>query len=462
MKKLVILIAFFFMQTALKAANFTLFQLMQTANYTDINLAKTRKGDIVDFQPVYLTGYYFADARFQNIGKEQWVFRGLFNATGSFLNSKYKPDLRYAYVENKKPLADHWFLSGGLINPSNLVPVQRLLGGHVAFTPNPDKNWLFGIIGGMVPAERSGFRDYYYAPYRIGAYAEYNNKNADHWKLQYNAGIGAGTTLFHQGQMEVTKKYSIFSRDSFIRGGIVFTYPYNTFDYLFAENSFYQSQKIIHSIGYLKSETLFLWSNSYLKQDFQQAFYRLGFRSNDSTVLLNIRGGYTYSLGIHGYIFQGQIMKRSLFKPNIGMLGFDALVQKKGVYSQITSKVTLGTSPGRIMNLNFYIGYDYFMFRKNALSAVLFGVNVQQEFKGNLSYEVTIDTRLTFNSNLDLNIMGSLMHLLNLHIGKKEADTPPDNTVNDNTLKKPTDNPNPVNSPVNPKNTNTGGGVKQP
>jgi len=424
MKKVCLIGCFLFGSVSLRAADLNILQIMQLSSYLDLTAGIRPGAEKVSFgfQPVYLVGYYFLDARLQNIGDDQWMFRGLFKGKGIFITKRYLADLRYGYVENKKPMLNHWYISAGRINPMNLLPVQRLDGANVAFTPDPDKGWLFGVVGGMVPVETSGYRDYYYAPWRAGAYTEYSNKNADHFKVQYNAGFGAGRAIFHQGQLEATKKYSLFNRDSFVRAGLMYTLPYKTFDYALLENSFYMSSKIIHTLGYMKSETLFFWLNQYIKEDYQQGFYRLSLKSDDDAWLFNLRGGYTYSLQKAGYIGQLQIMRRKIFEKGNGEAGIDLLGQQKGVYSQMSARLNFGMTPLWVFNFNVYAGYEYFVYRSVTNNGILYGLNLQGELIGNFNYEFSLESRtlLTTDTNTDVNASFILTHLFNSHLGKRD------------------------------------------
>ena len=418
MKKFIIIVCLL-SSASVRAADLNILQILQFSAYADIT---DLPGEVVtmNLQPVYLVGYYFLDARMQNIGPDQWMFRGLFKAKGIFITRKYTPDLRYGYVENKKPVGNHWYFSAGRINPMNLLPIQRLDGANVAFTPDPDKGWRLGVIGGIVPVETSGYRGYYYAPYRAGAYTEYTNKNSDHFKVQYNAGFGAGQSVFHQGQFEGTKKYSIFNRDAFIRGGLMYTLPYKTVDYALAENSIYTSTKIVHTLGYMKSETLFFWLNQYIKEDYQQAFYRFSFTSADDAWILNLRAGFIYSLEKPGYLAQAQIMRRKIFEKKNGLVGLDLIAQQKGVYNQYSARANFGLFPLWVLNLNASAGYEYFQYRSVVNNGLLYGLNIQGELIGNFSYEFSVDFRTILNKNTDISGAFSLVHLFNTHIGKRE------------------------------------------
>ena len=419
-----------FLVYPVKATDLSVLQILQLSSYANLTSdllpgsqtdaeGNTKEVYVANFQPVYLAGFYFLDARLQNMGPDRWMIRGLFKGKGVFITKKYAPDLRYAYVENKKPVGKHWFFTAGRMNPMNLLPVQRLDGANIGYTPDENKGWLFGLIGGMVPLETAGYRGYYYAPYRAGAYTEYSNKSSDHFKVQYNAGLG-GTDVFHQGQIETTKKYSLFNRDSFIRGGIMFTVPYMTFDYALAENSFHASSKTIHTIGYLKSETLFLWLNQPVKENFQQAFYRFGFTSADDAWMLNFRGGYTYSLEKHGYLFQAQIMRRKIFESKNGLAGLDLTVQQKGFYNQYSGRLNFGLFPIWVLNLNVYAGYEFFRYRGIPNDGLLYGLTVQGETVGNFSMELNVDFRTVIDMNTEITGSFMLVHMLNTHIGKKE------------------------------------------
>ncbi|MDH4262270.1 MAG: hypothetical protein OEV78_04405 [Spirochaetia bacterium] len=430
MKKL-LLTGLLFSSLSIQATDLNVLQILQFSSYNDLSDASIPGSETVtpNFQPVYMVGYYFNDARLQNIGNDQWMFRGLFKAKGIFLTKKYAPDLRYLYVENKKPAFNHWYVSAGRMNPMNLLPIQRLDGGSVSYTPDPDKGWLFGLIGGAVPVETSGYRGYFYAPYRAGAYTEYTNKNSDHFKVQYNLGSDLKKSVFHQGQLEATKKYSLFTLDSFVRAGAMFTFPYKTLDYALAENSIYTSSKTIHTIGYMKSETLFLWQSSYIREDYQQAFYRFGYTSTDDAWLLNLRGGYTYSLQKPGYIAQAQLIRRKLFPNHSGLIGFDLIAQQKGVYNQLSPKINFGVYPLWVLNLNVYAGYEYMNYRAVTNHGLLYGLSVQGELIGNFSYELNLDFRTIFNANSDLNGSFNLVHLFGTHIGKKESENMPESTI---------------------------------
>lgn len=437
--------------TTAEAADFNLLSILQFSSYNDISTLNIPLSDVVqtNFQPVYLVGYAILDARFQNIGIDQWMFRGLIKGKGIFLTNRYIPDVRYAYVENKKPAGKHWFFSAGLINPMNLLPVQRLAGANIAYTPDAEKGWRFGLIGGMVPDETSGYRSLYYSPFRVGAYTDYTSKSADHFKVQYNAGFGAGKDIFHQGQLEVIKKYLIFKKDAYIRGGIMFTFPYKTIDYALAENSIFTGTKTIHTIGYLKSETLFLISNSYDKEKYQQAFYKFTYTSTNDEWLFNLRGGYTYSMSVHGYIAQAQLMRRKLLAKKNGLFSVDLLAQKKGVYDQIYGRFNFGLVPIWVINLNVFTGYEYFRYKSVNNNAILYGVNLQGEFAGNFSFELSLDFRTIITKNTDFNAAFTLVHMLNTHIGKKETELPLSETEK---LKETETNPDVKSEPDQEKN----------
>ncbi|MDH4199622.1 MAG: hypothetical protein OEV66_04500 [Spirochaetia bacterium] len=424
MKKNLFITFFFVISSSIRATDFSLLQILQFSNYSDLSSSNVTGVSIVDFRSVYVAGYYFLDARLQNMGTDQWALRGLFDMRAVFQTNRYIPDIRYVYAENKKPVGDHWLFSAGRINPSSMIPVQRLDGANVAYTPNKDQGWKFGLVGGMVPVETSGYRNYYYAPYRAGAYAEYNNKQADYLKVQYNLGLGAGVgaDIFHQAEFQGAKKYSLFERDSFIRGGILFTYPYKTFDYAYAENSLFSSSKVSHTLGYLKSETLFLWQNNYVKEDFQQAYYRLSLTSAEDTWLINFRGGYTYSMQKNGYIVQAQFMRRKLFDKLNGFAGVDAIVQQKGVYDQISPRINAGLTLFKYVNFNVFLGYEYYKYRAFLTNAILYGFNVQGEFAGNFSYEGGAEIRTLIASNTEIYANVSLIHLFNTHLGKTDED----------------------------------------
>jgi hypothetical protein len=440
MKKLC-LIGLLLGSASVRAADLNIMQILQFSSYFDFSTADVPGAEtiVTNFQPVYYVGSYFLDARLQNIGLDQWMFRGLFKANGVFLTNKYTPDFRYAYVENKKPVGNHWYISAGRINPMNLLPIQRLDGANVAYTPDPDKGWRFGLIGGMVPAETSGYRGLYYAPDRAGAYTEYSNKNSDHFKVQYNAGFGVGNNFFHQGQLEATKKYSIFDRDSFIRGGLMYTFPYNTIDYALAENSIYTSTKTIHTVGYLKSETLFLWQNQFIREDYQQAFYRFAYKSINDEWLFSFRGAYTYSLEKPGYSIQAQVMRNKLFEKGNGLLGLDLSAQQKGFYNQMSARANFGIMPLWVFNFNVNAGYEYLIYRTVVNDALLYGLNLQGELEGNLSYEFGVDLRTLFlNYNTDINASFILVHLFNTHLGKNENEV--DTSESDKPLEKEENN----------------------
>jgi hypothetical protein len=410
----------------LKAADLSILQILQFSNYNDISTLSIPESEIVenDFQPVYFLGYYFLDTRFQNIGNDNWLFRGLFKMKALFTNDRYEPDFRYAYVENKKPIGGHWFVSAGRLSTFNFIPIQRLDGANIAFTPDADKGWVFGLIGGMVPEETSGYRDLYLynAPYRAGAYVDYKNKNSDQFKVQYNAGFDADTDTFHQLMGQFAKKYKVFKLDSVIRGGILYTIPYDTFDYVFAENSLYTSPKFIHALGYLKSETIFLFEDSFLREDFQQAFYRMSYTSNNDAWRLNARGGYTYSMEDHGYIAQLQVMRRKFFEKENGQFGLDILAQRKGIYDQYLARTNFGIFPLGYINLGLYMGFEYFKYRSTENNALVYGLTAGGEFLGGFSWDLTLDLRSIIDENTELYAGFNLVHVFRTPLGKKTKD----------------------------------------
>ncbi len=378
--------------------------------------------------PLYTVGYYFLNTRVQELGENDWALRGNFKVKMNSLNGSppantdlYEPEVRNLYLENQDPLGGHFYFSAGRMRSPFMLPVLRLDGAMAAFTPNEKENLLIGVIGGQVPLEDTGYRDYYYPPYRAGGFLEARLFSSNTVKMQYNSGFDeSGADMIHQGLWQSVHDYSIAGKKSYLRTGLLFTMPDNVFDYAFVENGFVWSQNQTHSLSFLRNETLYRLSPTEVyKEEFQEVYYRLYYKTENDKWRINAGGGYSGALSHNGYVAEAKLVYNSMFLKNDSAFA-DARSRDRGETKSTAFTVGYGVFPLYFVNLQAYAGYEKFTLHTIETPIRIVGIDFESSIKNLLYFQFEFEGRSFADSGTEVTATGILSYYFRYRSKEKE------------------------------------------
>ena len=440
MKRILLIVLTLWVLQPLSAADLRVIQLLNFSTYYDFdsNGSPLAEQQQIIAQPIYLNGFYYIDARLQNMLDEAWMVRAAAKGKGVFSLNDYSADLRLAYVENRKPLGKHWLFNLGLIRSPFMLPVQRLLGGSVAYSFDEEGRAIIGVVGGMIPTEPVGYRDYYYPIYRAGAFLELNSEKHDMLKIQYNYGFEENKDSIHQALVQGYLAFPLFSTKSYARTGLMVTYPETvnpllTIDYAFLELGMSINPSFTHSLAYIKNEVVYYLSpTEYFVEDFQEAYYRIYSNNPESKVKFNLSGGYSFSMGNHGYVAQANLFLKDVIVKKWIWFN-DLTARNRGVYHQVSARTGLQMIRlAPILDVNVYAGYEYFLYRDYSSNGIVYGLGAQVDIPGNFTFNLDLDMRSVFNGNTEVYANVNLVHFLGARFEKEEPENGSDSGVTPN------------------------------
>jgi len=419
-----ILLVFLSLRSATSAdLKFTQYFMVTTMHDIDVMQVPAAPSP-VRFYSIYTSGYYFLDGRLIHVGQNDWGLRGNVRAKGLVRQSKYKADLRTLYIENKKPVAGKFFFTAGRMKSNYLNPIFRLDGAEVAYQPSTESNFLFGISGGQIPKETSGYVNSNIPGYAGGIFSQYKNEKADQINLQYSARSNNKKEIIHQGQIQTVKNYTLLGNDSFFRTGVLYSVPGYLFDYAYAENGITLNKTVTHSLSYMQSETIYYITETFQRKErFREASYRLYYNTNDSRYKFTNNIGYSYSMAHHGFVEEFRFFRKDTFTKG-GLLHFDATARKRGLYTQYMGMGGYGMYPLMVVNLDFNLGYEYVVYHNYGSQSVLFNLTIDTPISRQVNIDFLLDLRYLLGHDIETYFTMNVMHNLNFKIGgKKKATT---------------------------------------
>lgn len=351
--------------------------------------------------PIYTMAFYFLDARVQELGKSEWSVRSNTRVKRKQLSGApltqgdlYEAELRNLFVENHEPVGGHWFFSAGRMRSPFMLPVQRLDGLMAAYTPSDKKDMLLGVIGGMVPLEITGYRDYYYPAYRAGAFLESKVFDQGKIKLQYNAGFDdGGADPIHQALFQGQQNYRLFDRKAYIRTGFLFTMPNNIIDYGFIENGINWKEGQTHSLSLLRSETLYRLSETETHiEEFQEIYYRLYYKTEGNKIQVNAGGGYSGNLSHNGYVGEVKVSINDIFlkRDNISL---DFRVRDRGLTNSLMLTAGYGIFQFYILDFQLFAGYEKFQLRDQVTPVSTVGLSLESTIASEVYFQMEFESR---------------------------------------------------------------------
>ena len=391
-------------------------------SFTDFTGLSNRPDDTSIFiKNIYQMGYFFSDASLRGMGQDQWQVRARAREIGNLKNGNNRADVRHVFIENKSPIADHLYVSAGRMFSPFFLPMQRMDGGVLRFTPTKRSPWQIGLEGGQIPAESSAFLTQNLPRNHAGSFLTFDDEKGNNFKVHYDTGFEYGKTQIHKGELTGGKNFKFDDWSWFTRGAIQFTMPYSVLDYAQAETGVTFSETQTHSLSAMNAETLFVLSQSQTElQKFSEYRYNYTWHDPNSQLRVMFSLGPSVSAGSLGYMGMGRLMFRRPF------LAFDRIEtnltsRQRNIYRQNQAIIAYSINPWSFLGFRIYAGGELVTFRDINTSNLQYGLALSGDGFDTLNYNVSLEIRHYLFGMMEVRVEASLFHVLDVSFGKNQS-----------------------------------------